>query len=135
MVAILSKPGTLNVSRKHLWCLVARNMQLPGQPWQRLSVLGFTVMFASRRDAQEFRLTYGGSQFPLQANLSDDAYEAWLDHFVKLEPYESTGRYEVWGHNAMRGWVPTTEEVLTGRSDSQYEPRPQERHVTVADRR
>jgi hypothetical protein len=109
----------LNVSRKNLWILVARNMRggtEHGQ-WQPASVLGFKIICASEKDAQEFRFTFGSSQF------------------IKIQPYVGTGRYEVWAHNVMRGWVPDINEILTGKSDSQYDVKPSERRITVIDER
>ena len=127
----------LNVSRKNCWILVARNMR-PGPDhgkWQPATVMGFVVICASKKDVMEFRLTLGGSQFPIQANMTDDAYEEYLDRFIKIQPYQATGRWEVWAHNAMRGWIPDTRELLTGSSESQYDQRPSQQNVTVTDER
>lgn len=137
MTAVVFKAGTLNVSRKNCWILITRDMK-PGPnhgKWTVMSVQGFTVIFASKRDAMEFRLVYGGSQFPILANMSDDAYETYLDRFIKLQPYEATGKWEVWGHNVRRGWVPSFAEVLSGSSDSQYEGYHTPARVTVFDER
>lgn len=120
---VVVKAGTLNVNRHNCWILVGRN-QRPGPghgEWQPLSVMGFTVVFASKLDAMEFRLLYGSSQFPVQGPINDDAYEAYIEQFIKLRPYELTGRYEVWGHNVRKGWVPRPDEILSGKSDSQYD--------------
>lgn len=127
----------LNVSRKNCWILVARNMR-PGdnhRKWQPVSVLTFTIICASKKDALEFRLIYGGSQFPVQANMTDEAYDAYLERFVKIQPYQATGKWEVWAHNAMRGWVPDTRELFSGSSESQYDGKPSQRLVTVTDER
>ena len=137
MTAIISKPGSLNVSRRNCFILVARDMR-PGRDhgsWQPLSVMGFSLIFASKKDAMEFRLVYGGSQYPVHARMSDDAYEAYLEQFVRIQPYEATGKWEVWGHNAMRGWVPEVAEILTGRSDSQYDLKVVPSRVSVFDSR
>jgi hypothetical protein len=127
----------LNVSRKSLFILVARNMRGGNEhgQWQPASVLGFKIICASEKDAQEFRFTFGSSQFPPGPTMTDEQYEAYLERFIKIQPYVGTGRYEVWAHNAMRGWIPDINEILTGKSDSQYDVKPSERRITVVDDR
>jgi hypothetical protein len=93
------------------------------------------VICASEKDAQEFRLTYGSSQFPPMPSMTDEQYEIYLGQFIKIQPYVATGRFEVWAHNAMRGWIPDISEILSGKSDSQYDAKPSQRRITVVDER
>jgi hypothetical protein len=127
----------LNVSRQNCWMLIARNMQ-PGDEhgkWQPVSVLRFTVICASKKDALEVRLIIGSSQFPPAPAMTDEAYSEYLDRFIKVRPYQASGKFEVWAHNWLRGWIPDIHELLIGSSESQYDVKPSERRITVVDER
>jgi len=127
MRGLISKPGTLNVSRQNCYLVGVRNMNPASGDrlgkWEPISVRGFKVVCPSKKEAVELMLMVGGILFPWPgAALNDEQYEAWLlDNHFKIEHYVATGRFEIMFAEFVKGWTPDLAEMESGNANAASE--------------